>query len=122
MIAHVVLFRPKAGLADSDRARIVDALREAHARIAQIRRFRVGTRLLAGKAYDALARDFPYLVMLEFDTREDLETYLTHPAHDALALSFHQASDAAEAYDYRIADAPDVLDALDALDALPGSR
>lgn len=116
MIAHIVLFRPKAGLVDAERAGIVAALRAAHARIPQIRRFRIGTRMLARKAYDALARDFPYFVMLEFDTRGDLEAYLAHPAHDALALSFHQASDAAEAYDYEIADAPRALDALDALD------
>jgi hypothetical protein len=112
MIAHVVLFRPKAGLADADRVRVIDALRDGHARITQIRRFRVGTRMLAGKAYDALSRDFPYFVMLEFDTRDDLEAYLTHPAHDALSLSFHQAGEAAEAYDYEIADAPEAIDAL----------
>lgn len=112
MIAHVVLFRPKAALADSERARIVDALRDAHARIPQIRRFIVGTRTLTGKAYDGMARDFPYFVMLEFDAREDLEAYLTHPAHDALSLSFHQASDAAEAYDFEIGEAPGALDAL----------
>ena len=112
MIAHIVLFRPKAGLSDADRARIVDALRDAHARIAQIRRFRLGTRRLAGKAYDALSRDFPYFLMLEFDTRDDLEAYLAHPAHDALSLSFHEASDAAEAYDYEIADAPEAVESL----------
>lgn len=112
MIAHVVFFRPKADLADADRARIVDALRDAHARIPQIRRFLVGTRTLMGKAYDATARDFPYLVMLEFDTPADLEGYLAHPAHDALSLSFHYASDAAEAYDFEIGEAPSALDAL----------
>lgn len=112
MIAHVVLFRPKAGLAHADRARIVEALREAHARIPQIRRLRTGTRMVTGKAYDTLARDFPYVVMLEFGTRDDLEAYLAHPAHEVLALSFYQAGEAAEAYDYEIADAPDALDAL----------
>lgn len=112
MIAHVVLFRPKPDLADADRARIVDALRDAHARIPQIRRFVVGTRRLTGKAYDAMARDFPYFVMLELDTREDLEAYLTHPAHEALSLSFHYASDAAEAYDYEIGEGPEALEDL----------
>ncbi|MBA3950237.1 MAG: Dabb family protein [Acidobacteria bacterium] len=112
MIAHVVLFRPKADLADTDRARIVDALRDAHARIPQIRRFLVGTRTLTGKAYDAMSRDFPFLVMLEFDGPADLDGYLAHPAHDALSLSFHSASEAAEAYDYEIAEAPDALENL----------
>ena len=112
MLAHLVLFRPKADLADADRARIVDALRDAHARIPQIRRFIVGTRTLTGKAYDATARDFPYLVMLEFDGPADLEGYLAHPAHDALSLSFHYASDAAEAYDFEVGDAPAALDRL----------
>lgn len=112
MIAHIVLFRPKADLPHDDRTRIVEALRDAHARITQIRRFIVGTRRLTGKAYDALSRDFPYLVMLEFEGQADLEGYLAHPAHDALALSFHYASDAAEAYDFEIGEAPEALDEL----------
>lgn len=112
MIAHVVFFRPKADLADADRARIVDALRDAHASIPRIHRFIVGTRVLTGKAYDAMSRDFPFLVMLEFETRGDLEAYLAHPAHGALSLSFHQASEAAEAYDFEVGEAPTVLDAL----------
>lgn len=115
MIAHVVLFRPKIGLADADRARLLDALRDAHTQIRQIRRFVVGTRMLIGKPYEAAARDFPFFVLLEFDSREDLGAYLTHPAHQQLALGFHEMSEAAEAYDFEIEAMPGGADALGAV-------
>ena len=115
MIAHVVLFRPKAGLSAADRGRLLDALRDAHTQIPEIRRFVVGARVLVGKPYEAAARDFPFFVQLEFESREDLGAYLTHPAHQQLALGFYEMSDAAEAYDFEIAAMPEGADALGAV-------
>ena len=112
MIAHIVLFRPKADLAPADRARLLDALREAHSQIPRIRRFTVGNRMTLGTDYEAAARDFPYFVQLEFASREDLATYLTHPAHQQLARGFYEMSDAAEAYDFAVEDMPDGAAAL----------
>ncbi|MDQ3172051.1 MAG: Dabb family protein [Acidobacteriota bacterium] len=107
-----MLFRPKAGLANADRARLLDALRDAHDQIPHIRRFIVGTRMTIGTPYEAGARDFPYFVQLEFQSREDLGAYLTHPAHQQLALGFYEMSDAAEAYDFEIEAMPEGADAL----------
>ena len=111
MIAHVVLFRPKAGLSPADRELLLDAMREAHREIPHIRRFIVGARVKNGSPYEAGARDFPFLAQFEFDSPDDLAAYLTHPAHAQLSLGFYQMSDAAEAYDYEIGDVPDALSA-----------
>jgi len=112
MILHVVLFTPKPDLPAGDRVQLIDALREAQASIPVIRRFRVGTRAVTGRPYDALARDFPYIALFEFDSQADLETYLAHPAHDRLAMGFYQFSAAAEAYDFDVAEVPEGLEKL----------
>ena len=112
MIAHVVLFKPKTGLSDGERAQLLDALREAGRQIPQIRRFIVGSRIRNGSPYEAGARDFPYFAQFEFDSAADLAAYLAHPAHERLALGFYELSAAAEAYDYEIGHAPDALSRL----------
>ena len=113
MIAHVVLFKPKAGLSDDERARLLDAMREAHASIPQIRRFIVGSRVKNGSPYEAAARDFPLFAQFEFDSAADLAAYLAHPAHEQLARGFYEMSDAAEAYDYELSEMPDALTRLE---------
>lgn len=112
MIVHVVLFKPKAALSADDRAQLIDGLREAQASIPGIRRFRAGARVTTGRPYDALARDFPYVAMIEFETRADLDAYLTHSAHERLSMGFYQFSAAAEAYDFDVDDVPGALDRL----------
>lgn len=112
MIVHVVLFKPKTGLSAGDRAQLIDALREAQASIPGIRRFRAGTRVTTGRPYDALARDFPYIALIEFDSRAGLDAYLAHPAHERLSMGFYQFSAAAEAYDFDVDDVPEALERL----------
>ncbi|MEX2272273.1 MAG: Dabb family protein [Vicinamibacterales bacterium] len=104
MIAHVILFRPKADLAAGEREAFFDAMRAAHRQIPQIRRFVVGSRIVKGRPYDALARDFPFFALLEFDSAADLDAYLTHPAHAELGDRFYRTSEAAEAYDFALRD------------------
>lgn len=112
MIAHVVLFRPKPGLSPADRASLFDAMRAAHREIPGIQRFVVGTRVKNGRPYEALARDFPYFALLEFETADAFAAYLAHPAHEELGARFYLTSDAAEAYDYSIGDVPEALEGL----------
>jgi hypothetical protein len=112
MIAHIVLYRPKADLPPGARGGVLDALRAAHRRIPQIRRFAVGMRVKNGSPYEAGARDFPFIALLEFDTAADLAGYLTHPAHETLGLAFYQTSEAAEAYDFTMEEMPDGVDRL----------
>jgi hypothetical protein len=112
MIAHVVLFKPKTGLSDEERAQLLDAMRAAHASIPQIRRFLVGSRVSTGRPYESLARDFPFFAQIEFATRADLDAYLEHPAHVRLSLGFYHLSEAAEAYDFELSEMPDALSRL----------
>jgi hypothetical protein len=109
VIAHVILFRPKASLDAAGRARVFDALRAAHDTIPHIRRFAIGRRVKTGQRYDDMARDFPYFVLLEFDSQADFEAYLAHPSHEALGAHFYMASELAEAYDFDLRDMPEAL-------------
>jgi hypothetical protein len=105
MIAHVVLFRPKADLAAADRASLVGAIERAHREIAGIRRFLVGTRTLRGVGYAALMPEYPYLALVELDDERALQQYLAHPAHAELGRLFWETSDSALAYDFDMVDA-----------------
>ena len=107
MIVHVVLFRPKADLAEADRASLVAAIERAHGEIAVLRRFRVGTRTLRAASYAALMPDYPFIALIEVDDERALQEYLAHPAHAQLGRLFWETSDSALAYDFRMVDASD---------------
>lgn len=107
MIAHVVLFRPAAGLSDEDREQFVAALERALSGIPQIRRAHVGRRRILGRAYDAAGEPFPYAAILEFDSEADLRTYLDHPAHAELGQRFFTATEAMLVRDFEMMDAAD---------------
>lgn len=112
MIAHVILFRPRADLAPAELAGLLDAMRAAHREIPGIRRFVAGRRVRNGRPYEAISRDFPFFALLEFDTPQAFDAYLSHPVHDDLGSRFYLTSEAAEAYDFVIADVPAALDTL----------
>ncbi len=106
MIAHVILFKPKHSLTDTERRAVLDGLRAAAAGIPSIRRLRVGRRVRHGRpGYEQLMReDFEYAVMVEFDDIAGLTAYLAHPQHAAIGQHFTQSAAAALAYDYEIED------------------
>jgi hypothetical protein len=103
MIAHVVLFRPRASLSEAERTAFVLALEAALREIPSIARALVGRRVTLGRRYDAPDADgYPFAAILEFHSRDDLVAYLDHPAHQALGEHFYTASDAALALDFEI--------------------
>jgi hypothetical protein len=104
VIAHVVLFRPRATLQEAERDTFLDALAAALETISVIKRAHVGRRRLMGRAYDRTAPDFPYAAILEFEDDADLRAYLDHPAHERLGVQFYTASDAALAIDFELID------------------
>jgi hypothetical protein len=105
VIAHVVLFRPRPTLSETERADFVAALDAALAGIPQIKRTTIGRRVVLGRQYDAMnAVEFPYVAILEFESKDDLVAYLDHPAHARLGLQFYTASEAAVAYDFDVLD------------------
>ncbi len=103
MIAHVILFKPRPGLARGRRAGpYLQALTNASRDIPGIRSFRVGKRVRHGlPGYEQMMpEDFEFLVIIEVDDLDALKAYLAHPSHAAFGAHFTQSSAAALAYDY----------------------
>jgi hypothetical protein len=105
MIAHVVLFRPRADLPEAARHTLIKAFDRAVREIPSVRRARVGLRIRHGRPYEQLMRShFPYAAVLEFDDLAGLQSYLEHPAHDELASRFFEAFEEALMYDFDLQD------------------
>jgi hypothetical protein len=101
MLLHVVLFRPKLGISETDRTAMFAALNEAAREIPTVRRFRIGSRVTHGAAYETVMTEhFPFAAIIEFDDLAGLQAYLRHPKHEALGRLFYQLQAAALAYDY----------------------
>jgi hypothetical protein len=114
MVVHLVLFRPRANLADQAVRAFLDAVATAQQRIPSIRGFRVGRRVTHGRPYEQLMReDFPYAAILEFDDVEGLKAYLQHPAHTALGEGLFEALEAGLIYDYDVRDASGARELLE---------
>jgi len=113
VIAHIVLFTPKANLDLRARAALADAFRTAIAAIPSIRRARIGRRRTHGRAYEQLMReDYSHAAILEFDDLEGLMAYLEHPAHAALAGQFFAGFEKALMYDFELTEGDSGLNAL----------
>jgi hypothetical protein len=109
VIAHVVLFTPRASLSATERRTLVEDLERACQAIPAIRRARIGRRRRLGYAYDSVGpAQFEFAAILEFDSEADLRSYLHHPAHVALGGWFHQGAEVALATDFEVAE-PDGL-------------
>jgi hypothetical protein len=103
MLFHIVLFRPKPEITDSDRKALLDALSAAATEIPSVRRFHIGARLTHEAQYERLAReDFPYAAIVEFDDLAGLQTYLRHPQHERLGRLFYELLESGLAYDYEV--------------------
>lgn len=103
MFVHIVLFRPKLGISETDRAAMFAALNDAAREIPTVRRFQIGSRVTHGAAYETvMTQDFPFAAIIEFDDLAGLQAYLRHPKHEALGRLFYQLQAAALAYDYEV--------------------
>lgn len=108
MIAHVILFSPKADLPASTREEVLAGLATAAATIPSIRRFRIGTRVTHGlPGYEQMMRQpFEFAAIIEFDDVAGLQAYLAHPAHEAIGGHFTASASNSLAYDYELTDLP----------------
>ena len=103
MIAHVVLFQPRANLPATEREAFAASYEHALTSIPQVRRARVGARRTLGRLYDQQNRcDFSFVAIIEFDSEADLLTYLDHPAHHELGRRFYETAEAALVYDFEL--------------------
>ena len=113
MIAHIVLFRPRADLSPAARTALAGAFEAALGEIPSIRRARVGHRHLHGRGYEVLMPvDYQYAAVLEFDDAAGLQAYLEHPAHQQLASQFFEAFEQALMYDFDLQEGEAGLAAL----------
>ena len=103
MVAHVVLFTPKATLSAAERASFVDVLEAAFTGIPGIARIRVGRHLGSDRPYEELGPQHEFVAILEFASHDALREYLEHPAHAALAEAFYLSLDHALVSDFEIA-------------------
>jgi hypothetical protein len=103
MIAHVVLFQPRANLPATEREALAASFEHALTSIPQVRRARVGARRTLGRLYDQQnICDFSFVAIMEFDSEADLLTYLDHPAHNELGRGFYETAEAALVYDFEL--------------------
>ena len=101
MVLHIVLFRPKPSVSDSDRAAMFAALHAAATEVPTVRRFQVGNRVKHGRPYEQMMlEDYPFAAVVEFDDLAGLKAYLNHPQHERLGGLFYQLLEAALVYDY----------------------
>jgi Stress responsive A/B Barrel Domain len=106
VIAHVVLFTPRASLSPEDRRALVGDLERACQAIPAIRRARIGRRRVLGYGYDTVGPvHFEFVAVLEFESEADLHIYLRHPAHIALGRWFHHGAEVAIAEDFETVEA-----------------
>jgi hypothetical protein len=103
MIAHIVLFRPRADLTAEERTRFAGAFERSLRDIPTIRRAHVGRRTTIGRDYERLMRvDYPYAAVLEFDDVDGLRAYLAHPAHEELGARLFASAEETLVYDFEM--------------------
>ena len=115
MIAHVILFSPRADLSEAARRELLDALVAASSAIPSVRRFRVGRRVKHGlPGYEQMMRDdYEYAAIVELDDLDGLKSYLAHPSHTTIGRHFSSSAARALAYDYVLEDAANVAQLVD---------
>jgi hypothetical protein len=88
-------------LSAAGRESLLEAMRTAFTSIAEIRRVRVGKRILLGRGYESLmAERYEFVCVIEFDDEGALRRYLDHPAHAELGRLFFVSSEASLVYDF----------------------
>lgn len=111
MITHVVVLKPRTNLSARDRAAFVEAFEHAVRAIPTVRAVRAGRRLTHGALYEQTAPDAAdFMIQIDFDDLAGLQTYLRHPAHDAVSASFGRLLDSGWVYDFEMGDLASLRD------------
>ena len=95
MIAHVVLFEPKATSNEADRENFLDAMKVAFMEIPTVERSLVAKRRLIGAGYESKIgyQTYSYVSVVEFKDVVALKEYLDHPLHQRLGRLFWENCD-----------------------------
>lgn len=102
MITHIVLFRPKPTLTDSERASLINSLQAAIDSIPCLRKASIGRRTKLNRpGYETqMTEHYEYSAIFEFDSEADLRAYLDHPAHQELGKRLFSSAESVLAYDF----------------------
>jgi hypothetical protein len=104
VIAHIILFTPRAALDEGQRMAVVEAFRAAVAAAPAVRGCKIGRRVRHGlPGYEQAMRDsYDFAAIVEFDDVAGLVGYLQNPAHAGIGAQFGSSAAAALAYDYEM--------------------
>ena len=105
MITHLVLMKPRADVSAEDGDRFVTAFEDAVREISTVRAVRVGRRVIHGAQYERATPDAgDFMLLIDFDDLQGLQTYLRHPAHEAVSVHFNRFLDSGSVYDFETGD------------------
>jgi stress responsive alpha/beta barrel protein len=105
VITHIVLIKPRAGLSARDREAFVDTFEHAVRGIPVVRAVRIGRRVTHRAQYEQGSPDAAdFLIQLDFDDLDGLQTYLRHPAHEAISAQFRRSLESGWVYDFETGD------------------
>lgn len=92
MIAHIVLFEPKASTTAADRDAFLETLRTAIEGIPSVGRSFVGKSVKLGVRYEEVLgySTYSYASVSEFEDTDGLKEYLNHPLHERVSQLFWQ--------------------------------
>lgn len=95
MIAHIVLFSPKAQLNMAERLAFAQTVLDVCSAISAISRFRVGRRIDVDPGYVRSfgQETYEFAAVLEFESQADLVRYLQDPEHHRLGRLFWESCD-----------------------------
>ena len=96
--------KPRANLSARDREALVHAFERAVLEIPTVRAVRVGRRVTHGAQYEQTPLAADFLILIDFDDLAGLQTYLRHPAHEAVGAHFNRLLDSGWAYDFETGD------------------
>src|SRR5262245_42169031 len=95
--------KPRANLSAHDRAAFVEAFEHAVREIPTVKDVRAGRRVTHGALYEQTAPDAADLMIsIDFDDLAGLQTYLRHPAHEAVGAAFGRLLDSGWVYDFEM--------------------
>ena len=96
VIAHIVLFNPKPGLDSETRRAFAKSILRTFSDIPQVRRAIVGKAadINAGYVRNFGEKTYKFAAVLEFQTKDDLVSYLKHPSHQELGRQFWEHCEA----------------------------
>jgi Stress responsive A/B Barrel Domain len=105
MITHLVLMKPRADVSAGDGDRFVTAFEDAVREISAVRAVRVGRRVIHGAQYERATPDAgDFMLLIDFDDLQGLQTYLRHPAHHAVGEAFGLLLVSGWVFDYETGD------------------